>query len=171
MMRSRSVVLLLIAIVTMTLSSGCWRQRAERRLAAREHLMQERIAAAELAIHTASADWAKAAQAKDLDKSVSYYTDDAILFPPKAPAVNGKENIRTIWQQLLAAHSPALSFTTAGVEVARSADLGWERGSYEVVTTDKKGKTSTDTGKFVVIWKQQADGSWKVAADLAAPDK
>jgi uncharacterized protein (TIGR02246 family) len=171
MMRSHSVVLLPIVIVTMTLSSGCWRQRAEHRLAEREHLMQERMAAAQQAIRTASADWAKAAQAKDLEKSLSYYTPNAILFAPKAPAIQGIENIRKAWQPMLATPGLQMSFTPTSVEVSRSADFGWEYGTYQTSATDKKGKTATETGKYIVLWQKQADGSWKAIADLSAADK
>jgi len=36
----------------------------------------------------------KAAAAKDLDKTVSYYADDAIVLPPNAPAATTKEQLR-----------------------------------------------------------------------------
>lgn len=171
MARSRSVVLLPIVIATMSLSSGCWRQRAERRQAAREHLMQERVAAAEQAIRAASADWSKAAQAKDLEKSLSYYTPNAFLFTSNAPAIQGVENIRKDWQQMLATPGLQMSFTPTSLEVSRSADMGWEYGTYQTSATDKKGKTVTETGKYIVLWQKQADGSWKAAADIAAADK
>ena len=63
-----------------------------------------------------------------------------------------------------------LSFTATAVEVARSEDLAWEHGTYEFATTDKKGKTTTDKGKYLTVWKKQADGSWKVVADMDNPD-
>jgi ketosteroid isomerase-like protein len=41
----------------------------------------------------------------------------------------------------------------------------------QVTVTDKKGKSTTQTGQYVLVWKKQADGSWKVAADTSANDK
>lgn len=128
-------------------------------------------AADETAIRAASDVWNQAAATKDLDKSVSVYTDDAVLFAPKAPAAVGKDNIRKAWQGLLAAPGLQLTVTATGIDVARSGELAVERGTYQVVTTDKKGKPSTETGQLVVVWKKQADGSWKVAADTNADDK
>ncbi len=128
-------------------------------------------AADETAIRAASDVWNQAAAAKDLDKSVSVYTDDAVLFAPKAPAAMGKDAIRKGWQGLLAAPGLQLTVTTTGVDVARSGDLAVERGTFSVVTTDKKGKPNTETGQLVVVWKKQADGSWKVVADTNADDK
>jgi len=128
-------------------------------------------AADETAIRAASADWSKAAQAKDLDKCVAPFADDAIAMYPKMPLAQGKDNIRKGWQETLAMPGPGLSFTTTGVEVARSGDIAWEHGTYEMSTADKKGKVSTEKGKYVTVWKKQADGSWKVAADIDNADE
>jgi ketosteroid isomerase-like protein len=82
--------------------------------------------------------------------------------------VQGKENIRKGWQQMLlvALPGPGLGFSAAEVEVARSGDLAWEHGTYAFATTDKKGKTTTEKGKCVTGWKKQPDGAWKVVADI-----
>ena len=51
------------------------------------------------------------------------------------------------------------------IEVARSGDIGYAIGTFEGVVDDAPVK-----GKYVEIWKKQADGSWKVAADMFSPD-
>jgi uncharacterized protein (TIGR02246 family) len=77
-------------------------------------------------------------QFKDLEKSLTFFADNATMLSPKSLAVQGKENIRKVWQQMLALPGPGLSFSAARVEVARSADLAWEQGTYEFATSDKK---------------------------------
>jgi uncharacterized protein (TIGR02246 family) len=166
----RPAVLLSIVLVTLTLSSGCWRYRAVLNRAEREQLEQQRIAAAQDAIRTASADSIRAAQAKDLEKTLSYYAPNAVMFGAGAP-MQGIEGIRKVWQQLLAAPNLQMKLTTISVEVARSGDLGWEYGSFESTSSDSKGKPVTQKGKYVVIWKLQPDGSWKIGADTSANDK
>jgi uncharacterized protein (TIGR02246 family) len=162
MTRSRPIALLSTVLVATALSGGCRHHRGEER---RER-EQQRIAAAQDAIRTASADSVRAAQAKDLEKTVSYYAPNAIMFGAGAP-VQGTEGIRKVWQQLLAAPNLQMKLTTISVEVARSADLAWEYGSFESTSTDPKGKSVTQKGKYVVIWKLQLDGSWKIEADLS----
>jgi uncharacterized protein (TIGR02246 family) len=122
-------------------------------------------------IQAADADWAKAAAAKDLDKMTAPYLDDAVLFSPGVPAVVGKDNLRKFFQQMVAAPNMQLSFSDVTVDVARSGDLAEDRGSFQATVTDKKGKATTQTGKYVLVWKKQADGSWKIAADTSASDK
>jgi ketosteroid isomerase-like protein len=36
---------------------------------------------------------------------------------------------------------------------------------------DKSGKPVTETEKYAVTWKKQADGKWKVIADIWNTDK
>src|SRR6266568_7792284 len=54
--------------------------------------------AIEKALRDADAQWSAAAGAKDLDKTVSYYSNDAIVMPPNASAATTKESIRKVWQ-------------------------------------------------------------------------
>ncbi len=92
--------------------------------------------------------------------------------PNKAPAAKGKENIRKNWAPLLAAARPRPELANHdSVEVARSGDMAYETGAYDFVTTDKKGKSSDEKGKYVVVWKKQNDGSWKVVVDMDNPDQ
>ena len=52
---------------------------------------------AEQAVRDADDAWSKAAASKDLDKTVSYYSADAIVLPPNAPIATTKEEIKKIW--------------------------------------------------------------------------
>ena len=164
-MHRLSAVLALACVVTVA-STGCWRDTAANRDAQREGILQERAAQDETAIRAASVDWSKAAQSKDLEKSLTFFADNAILLSPKRPGVEGKENIRKVWQQMLALPGPGLSFSPARVEVARSGDLGWEEGTYEFGTNDKSGNATTEKGTYVTVWKKQPDGTWKVVGDI-----
>jgi len=128
-------------------------------------------AADEAAIRSADADFAKAAAVKDVDKIVALYMDDAVIFSPGAPAVIGKENIHKFFERILAGPSIQFAFSNVTVDVARSGDLAEDRGSIQVTTTGKDGKPATQSSEYVLVWKKQADGSWKVAADTSATDK
>jgi ketosteroid isomerase-like protein len=56
------------------------------------------------------------------------------------------------------------------VEVARSSDLAYATGTYESSMKDSRGKLVTDHGKYVEVWKKQADGKWKTVADIFNSD-
>jgi ketosteroid isomerase-like protein len=120
---------------------------------------------AEQALRDADAAWSKAAESKDLDKTVSYYSADAIVLPPNAPTATTKEEIKKIWQDMLATPGFAISWKATKVEVAKSGDLGFVSGTYEMTMNDASGKPVNDRGKYVEVWEKKADGKWKCGTD------
>jgi ketosteroid isomerase-like protein len=120
----------------------------------------------EKALRDLDAQWSAAAGAKDLDKTVSFYSDDAIVMPPNAPGATTKEAIRNVWKEVVASPGAALSWKASKVEVAKSGDLACVSGTYEETTIDASGKPINDRGKYVEVWEKQADGKWKCGADI-----
>jgi uncharacterized protein (TIGR02246 family) len=128
-------------------------------------------AADEAAIRAAAADWASTFPAKDVDKFVSFYAPDATVYPQGAPAVTGGAAIRGFWSDFFSLPGFAGSVALKSVEVARSGDLAYETGTYEMTLNDAKGKPTKSTGKYLVVWKKQSDGKWKAHADFFNADK
>src|SRR5213079_1970078 len=120
----------------------------------------------EQALRDLDAKWSAAAGAKDIDKTVSYYSEDAVLMPPNAPSAKTRETIRSAWKDMLTTPGAAIRWKATKVEVAKSADLAYVSGTYEETMTDASGKPVNDHGKYVEIFKKQADETWKVVADI-----
>jgi uncharacterized protein (TIGR02246 family) len=128
------------------------------------------LAAIESSIRSLDKDWAAAAAAKDLDKSTAFYADDGQMFSAVAPPAVGKDAVRKTWAGLMSAPDfVSLTFEPTAVHVAAAGDMAYELGTYEIGMKDKKGKPALEKGVYVVIWKKQADGSWKVEVDSSAP--
>lgn len=125
-------------------------------------------AAAEL--KALDAEWSKAAGARNVDKTVSYYADDATAYPPGTPAVRGHENFKKAWGQML--NTPGLqSFGWKATASGADGNLGYTAGTYQEVAKGKDGKTTTETGKYVCVWRRGADGKWKAIHDIWNADK
>jgi ketosteroid isomerase-like protein len=120
--------------------------------------------AIEQALRDLDDQWSAAAGAKDVDKTVSFYSDDAIVMPPNASSATTKEAIRAIWKDLLT--DAKISWKTKNVEVAQSGDLACLSGTYEVTLNDPSGKSVNDRGKYLEVWEKQADGTWKCGTDI-----
>lgn len=120
----------------------------------------------EAAIRQADAASLQAIAAKQLEATVSFYDESASLLIPNAAMATGREEIRKAWLQMFAVPGFTLTPKIAKIVVARSSDLAYVQGTYEATANDAKGKPATDRGKFVVVWKKQADGAWKIAADI-----
>jgi ketosteroid isomerase-like protein len=119
----------------------------------------------EKAVRDADAEWSKVAGAKDLDKTVSFYADEAMVLPPNEPMVTSKTGIRSLWKGFLDSLTD-ISWKTTRVEMATSGDMGYLIGTYAMTMKDG----TKDTGKYCEVWKKQADGKWKVAADMFSSD-
>lgn len=141
--------------------SGCSRQTPADTPAVRD--------SAEGAVREQDAQWAKTAGANDLDGAVSYYSDSASMLPPNAPIATGKQAIRAVWAGML---SPdvTVSWEVTKADAARSGELAYVMGTYQITAKTRKGEGMEDRGKLVEVWKKQADGKWKVVTDIFNSD-
>ena len=123
-------------------------------------------AADEQKLRELDAQWSAAAGTKDVDKTVSYYSEDAVVLPPNAPSATTKEAIRSAWKEMLTAPGAAISWKATKVEVAKSGEIGYVSGTYEETANDASGTPVKDHGKYVEIFKKQADGTWNAVLDI-----
>jgi len=126
-------------------------------------------AADEKAIRDSETAWVKEFAAKDMDKIVAHYADDATVMLSGAPTMTGKDAIRAGLKDPIADPNFALDLQTLKVYVSKD-DLAYSQGAYSVKGTDAKTKkVMTETGSYVEVYKKQADGSWKIVADINSP--
>jgi uncharacterized protein (TIGR02246 family) len=124
----------------------------------------------EQAIRAADAAWLKAVQANDVDRIVSFYADDASVFPIAEPIASGKEAIRKNWAHMLGIPGLRLVWQITKLEVSRSGDLAYVESTSQASFEDTQGKPAVERGKAVTIWKKQKDGAWKAVVDISNTD-
>ncbi len=129
------------------------------------------VEAERAAIRTVDGQMVAAINAGDLDRWLRFFTDDAIIMPPNAPAVVGKEAIREFVSDLMASTDFAVSHDLGKVEVSRSGDLAYVSYAYELTLNDPEGKPVSDRGKDISVLKKQPDGMWKVVLDIWNSDQ
>lgn len=122
------------------------------------------------AMRAADSAWLKAFTDRDLEGVVSAVEPSGHILPPNAPIVTGEEGARGMINEMFAMPGLSLSWDVTRVAVAESGDLGYTAGTYEMTFNDASGAPVSDRGKFVTIWRKQADGSWKVAEDAFNSD-
>jgi len=128
-------------------------------------------AADEQAIRDGEAAWVKDFAAKDPDKVLRHYADDAASMIPDMPLMTGHDAIREGLKQEFSDANSSLEFHPTRVEASKSADLAYSQGKYTYTSTDPKTKKRvTETGNYVEVYKKQADGSWKVVEDIATQE-
>jgi ketosteroid isomerase-like protein len=94
----------------------------------------------------------------------SFYASDAVLLPPNAPPVRGRDAIRQLWTAMISSGTFDLKLTTENV--IQSGDMATEIGRYDLVVTPKAAGVAPvhDVGKYLVSW-QKVDGKWQAIAD------
>jgi ketosteroid isomerase-like protein len=122
------------------------------------------------AVRAADAAWMKVFSAKDLDKSVAFCDEKGAVLAPNAPIAQGRQAIAESFGGFFKLPNLKITWHADKADVARSGELGYTSGTYEMTFTDPAGKTIPDKGKYVTIWKKQADGSWKVLLDIFNTD-
>jgi len=111
-------------------------------------------------VRDADAAWSKAAGAKDLDKTVSFYADDAIVLPPNDAVKTTKDAIRTLWKGLIDSVTD-VSWKATRVEMAKSGEMACLTGTYELTMKDG----TKDRGKYCEVWEKKG-GTWKCGTDI-----
>jgi len=105
--------------------------------------------------------------APDLDAYTrTYYAPDAVVLPPNAPVVTGEASIAAF----LKSFPTITNFRFVLVHVEGTTDMAWVQGTYSMTMTPEGSAPIDDTGKYIEIWKKQADGSWKVVRDIFNSD-
>lgn len=112
------------------------------------------------AIQAADREFERLANAGDAAGiAETYYTEDATVLPPNTPPMSGRAAIREFWTGFIAALKPAdVKLDTSHVE--ESGDLAYGTGSYSFTAGG-----APQSGKFLVVFRRQADGSYKCVAD------
>jgi uncharacterized protein (TIGR02246 family) len=104
---------------------------------------------------------------KDADRIAAHYTDDGNVMVPNSPMMTGKDAIGKAMKDALTDPNWSLALQPVQVEVSRSGDLGYTRGTYVLTATDPASKKAvTEKGRFVTIFRKEADGSWKALQDI-----
>lgn len=115
------------------------------------------------AIEAVNAQFIAAYTAGDAATVTSLFTEDALVLPPDASEIRGPAEIEALWQSWLDAGITNLVITTKSVE--GSGDTAYEVGEFSADAPDGNGGMLKATGNFVVVWKRDADGTWKYHID------
>ena len=105
---------------------------------------------------------------KDFEAYVStYYAEDGTIMPPNMPAVAGRAAMVAFFQTF----PPYEDFETKIVQMEGQDGLAYVRGTYSMNIMFPGAEAPVkDSGKYIEIWKRQADGGWKVYFDIFNSD-
>ncbi len=95
----------------------------------------------------------------------SWFAPDGVTLGDGKAPVEGQGAIAAV-----ATWSPAeyqLTWTTAGARMSPDGDYGFTWGEYTGVVKGEGGDASRERGRYILVWKKQAEGQWKVELDAS----
>ncbi len=99
------------------------------------------------------------------DKVLAFFEDDGMEMAPNQPTVKGKEAIKAFQAQMMKSGVKMTAVEFAPVEIQAGGTIAYEIGTYDMTIAVPKMGDVKDKGKYIALWRQQADGSWKVRAE------
>ena len=100
----------------------------------------------------------------DIAAVAKMYAEDALAFPPESEIVKGQPAIEAMWKGVRDMGVQAMEFEV--IDVMTSGILLVETGKATLHIAGAGGAQATVTVKYVVVWRKQKDGSWKISRDI-----
>lgn len=121
------------------------------------------------AIEAANARFTDSFNKGDVAAAASIYDADATLLPPNLAAISGQPAIADYWQGGWKAGVRNVKLATT--EVSTHGNEASEVGTYEMEVQSPDGAVvGHDHGKYIVLWKRDANGQWKWHRDIYNSD-
>lgn len=144
----KAATLFLLASILLAISIGCASSQTEPTGNAERIRMRLR-------------DWPSAAEAGDIERYLTFVTDDVLMLPPNQAPLHGKQEITEFLRGALeiatfdiTAHPPE--------ELVVAGDWAYLRYRVQMTVHPKSGGVSSNLDrKYLDIWRREADGMWK----------
>lgn len=114
--------------------------------------------------------WLKVAKRGNVAKFVSFYAPDALVFVPNQAACKTPKQILASMTEMFSLPGFRLNWDPEKVVVAKSGEIGYCCGHYQLSFKGADGDRIYDLGKFAEIWKKQPNGKWKCVLDTFNSD-
>jgi ketosteroid isomerase-like protein len=106
--------------------------------------------------------YSAAINAGDADAWITLWDENGVQMPPDTPWRTGKQAIDAAHRQ----GSALQDFTIYLDETVAAGGYGYARGTYSfVIPASADSPRLKFEGKYLTIYKRQADGSWKIYRD------
>src|SRR5918994_5805071 len=112
-------------------------------------------------VFAAESSFASSMARRDLKAFAAMVSPEAVFFSDTA-ALRGKEAVIEAWRKFFVERKAPFSWRPETVEVLSSGTLALTSGPVH----DRGGKL---VGTFTSIWRQEADGTWRIIFDKGCP--
>ena len=117
------------------------------------------------AIRAAEEDLAAAFESADATAWVDFYTDDAIFVGPGVPAIEGRSALLEV----------ASHVTISSMEIVADSTIGGDEFAATLGRASWVNGPNASGGvrvrrRFLMVWRREQDGRWRIARELLNDD-
>lgn len=117
------------------------------------------------ALRAAEGALAEAFEASDPTAWVDSYTDDAIFVGPGMPAIEGRRGFLDAARDLTISSMEIVADSTVG-----AGDFASTLGRAKWVSGPKGSDAPIQRRRFLMVWRREPDGRWRIARELLNED-
>ena len=96
---------------------------------------------------------------KDLETTLSFFTEDSVLQAPGTPQVEGLDGVRALLEEMFQLPFEDFESGAERIVVSAEADMAYELGWYRMPFEGPQGLIHEE-GKYTIVWRK-VDGEWK----------
>jgi ketosteroid isomerase-like protein len=101
-----------------------------------------------------------------IDGWVSWFDTAGVQVEPGGTTPRGHDQIRTHMTTTFGDTARILAWRPTTADVSNDGTLGYTIGTYNYHVRGRDSAATASTGHYLTVWRRQADGSWKVLADI-----
>jgi len=113
------------------------------------------------------ADWSSASfEGKDIDRIVSYWSDDAHVLQPGLPPIDGKTAIRAFVTASLKIPGFKIHWVSQKPVLSPDGKMAYLLSQVETTAPGANGSIESTHGRGVTVWRRDADDVWRCVVDI-----
>jgi ketosteroid isomerase-like protein len=111
-------------------------------------------------------EWAAlSSEGRDVDRILSFWTDDARVYHPGLPVMIGKAALRSYVEGALAIPGFHITWTSSEAGLSPDGRMAYVLSTNAVTLPGPNGRPVTTRGRAVTVWRQEG-GEWRCAIDM-----
>ncbi len=125
--------------------------------------------AEESRIRTLGNRWTRAVTRGDLDELARLLSERAVMLPPNADSIKGRDDIARAWRTLLELPGFRLTFEPHRTNVYPTGDVAHDISRYRLSWEDTDGRRIADHGNHLIVWERREDADdpqWRVRSNV-----
>lgn len=165
-MKTRGTAIWILAL-TLFAGASAWAQLPEPGAnAAPNPFTDTTVKPGKLVLFDLEAKFAKDVAERGGKAFADWFADDGVALNNGQSPVIGK--VAIVKSATWSPKEYQLTWTPTEAVMGPSGDMGYTWGHYEGHSKDANGNAVTTSGRYMTIWRRQADGAWKVVLDAGS---